>query len=469
MARDFDAIVLGGGPGGYVAAIRCAQYGLKTALVEEGELGGTCLNLGCIPTKALLQGAEVFQTVKRASLYGVTAGEAALDYRQLSAFKDKTVATLRRRIETLEKRHGVEIIRETGRLADRHTLLAKDRKLTAEKIILATGSKPSLPPVEGIRGENVLTSDGMLALQTLPESVVIVGGGVIGVEFATLLSALGCEVTVLEMLPAILPGVDPLIRASLEAVLKGGGVKVHTGAKLLSINRTGGVYETRGERKTVIGEKFLICAGRVPRTEGLGLEAAGVSLHRGYVRVDARMQTSADSIYAAGDITGGPQYAHAASAQGLAAAAGCAGRKERYGASPVPACIYTSPEIAYVGMTEETALEAGRSVSVGTFPVSGNGRSAVMDEAQGFVRIVTDRTTGEILGAQMMAPRATDMIAEIAAVMRCEGTVSELASTIHPHPTVSEMIMEAAHDAEGLCCHSFPDPARKGRETQTGR
>lgn len=456
MAYDYDVLVLGAGPGGYIAAIRCAQYGLKTALVEERHLGGTCLNQGCIPTKALLQGAEAYQAVRSASLYGIQVGDATLDYAKLAAFKDHRVNTLRRNIETLEKRHGVEILRGFGQLQDQHTVRVGEEKVTADKLILATGSKPVIPSIEGVHGANVMTSDGLLAMTALPESAVIVGGGVIGVEFATLLSALGSRVTVVEMLPTLLSGIDTFLRAGLEKALEHSGVAVHTAARMLSIGEGEGILESAGERQTVTGEVFLICVGRLPRTDGIGLEAAGVLTERGAIRVDSRMQTNVEGIYAVGDMTGGHQLAHAASAQGLVAAAGCAGLQDFSCVGPVPSCIYTSPEAAFVGLSEKEARERGHSVRVGAFPVSGNGRSTLMGETQGFARIVTDQATGEILGAQILAPRATDMIAEIVAVMRCEGTLAELASTIHPHPTVSEILMEAAHDALGLCCHALP-------------
>ena len=461
MPYDYDVAVLGAGPGGYEAAIRCAQYGLKTALVEAREVGGTCLNRGCIPTKALLHGAEVYETVSDAALFGVNAGAPTVDYAALAAFKDKQVQKLRKGIETLEKAHGVTLVRGFGRLQDAHTIATDDARLTADKLILATGSAPAKPQIEGIEGENVMTSDEVLAMTTLPKSVVIIGGGVIGIEFATLLSTLGSAVTVLEMLPGILPGVDERITTLLKATLKKKGVTILTGAKVLSIAADATVrYELAGETKRAEAEKCVVCVGRRPMTKDIGLEAAGVKTERGFVTVDDQLRTSIDHIYAIGDITGKIQLAHVASAQGLVAAANCAGKGERMRYDVVSACIYPHPEIAYVGLSEAAAKEKGHAVKVGAFSVAGNGRSAVMNESTGLCRIVTDEKTGEVLGAQIMAPRATDMIAEVAAVMRCEGTIEELAATIHPHPTVSEIIMEAAHDAEGLCCHAAPPRTR---------
>lgn len=455
MSREFDVAVLGGGPGGYVAAIRCAQYGLRTALIESGELGGTCLNRGCIPTKALLHGAEVWETIGNAGKYGIGVSGVTLDYAALAAHKDRCVSTLRRGVEALEKAHGVAIIRGFGVLKDAHTLQVDEKNITADKIILATGSRPSVPPIAG--AEFGLTSDDVLSLKSLPESAVIVGGGVIGIEFTTLFAALGTKVTVLEMMDEILPGMEQSIVQLLKKTMSQKKVDFITKAKVSSISRDGTVtYELSGEKKTASGQVCVICTGRRPMTEGIGLEALGIATQRGYVLTDDRLRTNLPNVYAIGDITGKMQLAHMASAQGAVAAAQCAGKDTRMDDRVVPACVYTHPEIAYVGMTKQAAIDAGYRVKVGVFDVAGNGRSMVMDERVGLCQIVSDEKTGEILGAQIMAPRATDMIAEIAAVMRCEGTIEELADTIHPHPTVSEIIMEASHDVMGLSCHKMP-------------
>ena len=455
MSYTYDVAVLGGGPGGYEAAIRCAQYGLHTALIEARELGGTCLNRGCIPTKALLHGAEVWETVEDAGTFGVKVGEKSLDFAALATFKDRQVTKLRKGIEALEKANGVTVVKGRGTLADAHTIAVGDEKVTAEKIILAMGSEPSKPPIAGI--ENAMTSDDVLAMTALPASVNVIGGGVIGIEFATLLSTLGAKVTVLEMLPDILPGVDPEINALLRGVLKKKKVDIINEAKVLSISDKHAVeYELKGEKKVAEADACIVCVGRRPMTKDLGLDAVGVKMERGFVQVDDHLQTSVANLYAIGDITGKIQLAHVASAQGLVAAANCAGKGERMDYRIVPACIYTHPEIAYVGLSEKAATEKGYTVRIGKFDVGGNGRSAVMYERTGLAKIVTDEKTGEILGAQVMSPCATDMIAEIAAVMRCEGTIEELADTIHPHPTVSEIIMEAAHDVDGLSCSAMP-------------
>ncbi len=457
---DFNVIVLGGGPGGYEAAIRCSQLGLKTALIEARDLGGTCLNRGCIPTKSLLHSAEVYETAKSAASYGVTVGDdVTFDYKVMAAHKDQTIVKLRKGIAALEKAHGVKVITGFGVLQDANTVEIGDQVVTAEKIILATGSAPVRPPIPGIDGENILTSDEVLSLTECPESMVIIGGGVIGMEFASLYSALGKKVTVLEMMPSILPGIDTEITQQLAGLLKKKGVDIITSAQVLSLNggqRVEVKYQKDATEFSVSGECCLVCVGRKPMTSGIGLETLGMSLERGFIQIDDRMQTSVPDIYAIGDITGKIQLAHVASAQGLVAAANCNGQGDSLNYKIVPSCIYTNPEIATVGMTEEQALKEGKTVKVGRFNMPSNGKTMVMGVQTGVMKIVTESCTGEILGAQMFAPRATDMIGEIAAVMKCEGTIEELAATIHPHPTVCEAIMEAAHDVHGLCCHAMP-------------
>jgi len=461
---DYQVAVLGSGPGGYVAAIRCAQLGLKTALVEERELGGTCLNRGCIPTKALLQGAEAWQTVQTAGRYGIKMEKAALDYATLAAFKDETVQKLRRGVESLEKAHGVRMIQGFGVLQDAHTIRVKNDPFTAEHIILAMGSEPLKPNLPGMESDYVLTSDEVLAWRILPKSVVLIGGGVIGMEFAMLLSGLGVQVTVLEMLPDILPGVDAEITAPFKRLLHGKGVELLTEARVTAVNAEAHSvtvqYAQSGKEKTAQAERCVVCVGRRPMTSHLGLESAGVILERGYVKVDASMRTSVPHLYAIGDITGQAQLAHVASAQGLAAAANCAGQTMRMRYDIVPACVYTHPEIAIIGKSEEILRQEGRDIKVGRYQVAGNGRSVILGDAVGLAKIVADAHTGEILGAQMMAPHATELIAEIAVAMRAEGTVEELLDTIHPHPTVSEVWMEAAHDMEGVSVH-VPPPRKR--------
>ena len=456
MHYEFDVAVLGGGPGGYECAIRCAQLGLKTALVEARELGGTCLNRGCIPTKALLHGAELYAEAKAGGDFGLITDGLTLNYPRLAAYKDDKVMKLRAGIEALEKGHGVEVVRGFGRLIGPNAIDVAGRRLTYDKLILATGSEPSKPPVPGM--ETAHTSDDVLSATNMPSGAVIIGGGVIGIEFATLLACLGRRVTVIEMMPDILPGCIPEITGKLKALLKKQGVEFILGAKVVEVVKGRTVrFEKDGVTDERQSATVIVCAGRRPMTADCGLETIGLATdRRGYIEVDDHLRTAVKDVYAIGDITGKIQLAHVASAQGMVAAANCAGKDETMRYDRVPSCIYTLPEIAWVGMTEDAAKAAGHEVAVGSFNVAANGRSLVMNEAVGLIKLISDRVDGSVLGCQIMAPRATDMIAEIAAVLELGGTVEQLSRVIHPHPTVSEIIGEAAHDVEGLSVNAMP-------------
>jgi len=459
MMEKYDVAVLGAGPGGYETAIRCAQYGLNTVLIEARELGGTCLNRGCIPTKALLQGAHAYETIETAGKYGLEIGKAAMDYSRLSLFKDTVVNQMVRGIGALEKAHGVTLVKGYGVVEDTHTIVVGDEKIEAEKIILATGSEPAKPSIPGIEGKNVFDSDGILAMTKAPDSMVIIGGGVIGMEFATLYSTLGKKVTVLEMMPEILPGVELDIVKMLKRSLKGKGVDVITHARVMSIE--GGetvkvIYSLNGEELCIEAQVCAVCAGRKPNTQSIGLEDIGIDMERGFIVVDDTMCTNVENIYAIGDITGKMQLAHVATAQGFVAAAVCAGRKAVMEYEVLPACIYTDPEIAYVGLSEVQANDQGYEVITGSFNAATNGKAMIMGATCGVCKLVADQASHRILGVQIMAPRATDILAEAAVVMKFGGTIEDLVSVVHPHPTVSEIVLEAAHDAEGLCCNTMP-------------
>lgn len=463
MNNRYELTVIGGGPGGYVAAIRAAQLGLKVAVIEEKEMGGTCLNRGCIPTKALLHGAEVFQTVRTCGKYGIETGQIAFDFGRMAAHKDSIVKKLRTGVETLVKSNGVDIIRGKAYIKDKNTIEITERdkqSIHTGKIIIATGSRPTRPPVPGIDGSGVLDSDQVLALTSCPKRIVIIGGGVIGMEFATLFNSLGKDVTILEVADTILPGMDVEISSLLAKSMEKKGVRIFTDARVASIKSDSQaicVFTRDNTEMEAAGDIVIVAAGRRPNTEGIGLENAGLAVEHGYIKVDDRMETSVKGIYAIGDVTGKMQLAHVASAQGMAAAANAAGKTVLMNYQAIPSCIYTNPEIASIGLSEADALKNGKGIKIGRFPVGFNGRSMIIGETDGLVKITTDEANGEILGAQIMAPRATDMIAEMCVSMKLESTIEELAGTIHPHPTVSEIIMEAAHDREGLCVHK---PAR---------
>lgn len=452
--EKFDVAVIGGGPGGYVCAIRAAQLGNKTVIVEKDKLGGTCLNRGCIPTKALLHSAEVFEEMLHATELGISAENIAFDYKKIADRKEKVVSRLRNGVQGLLRVHKVTIKNGKATLTGKTTFKVGDEEIEASKIILATGSFPANVPIKGADKPGVMNSDGVLALDKCPESVVIIGGGVIGIEFATLFNTLGKKVTVVEMLPNIMNGMDLDICNSMKAILQKRGIDIYTNAKVVEIkDGLEVVFEYEGKQLSAMGEICVMAVGRRPDTKDIGLEELGINMNRGFVQVDEYLRTNIPNIYAIGDITGKIQLAHVASAQGLVAAHNATGENKVMHYNIVPACIYTNPEIASVGLTEAQARDKGLDIKIGTFNVNGNGRSMVMQVSDGFAKIITDAKTGEILGGHIMGPRATDMIAEIAVAMKAEATIEELADTIHPHPTVSEIIMEAAHDVEGLCCH----------------
>jgi len=452
--ENFDVAVIGGGPGGYVAAIRAAQLGNKTVLIEKDKVGGTCLNRGCIPTKALLHSAEVYQKMLYADKLGLSAENISFDYSKIAARKDDIVNRLISGVQGLLRAHKVTLLNGNAVLAGNTLINVGDMQVQADKIILATGSVPSGISVKGIETSGVMNSDGVLSLTQLPDSAVIIGGGVIGMEIASLFNALGKAVTVIEMLPSILTGMDEQICSTMTRVLEKKGIQIYTNAKVTEIKKgLSVVFEIDGKQSEVQGAVCVVAVGRRPATAHIGLEEAGIKMEHGCVLVDEYMRTTVPNIYAIGDITGKIQLAHAASAQGLIAAHNAGGQNKRMSYDIIPSCIYTSPEIASVGLTEAQARAKSIYFKTGTFNVAANGRSMIIGAKDGFAKVVTDAATGEILGAQIMAPHATDMISEIAAIMKSEGTIEELSDTIHPHPTISEIIMEAAHDVHGLCCH----------------
>ena len=454
---EYDCAVIGGGPGGYEAAILAGKLGLKTVIAEKRDLGGTCLNRGCIPTKALLHSAEVYHEAKNCANIGVNVEGVSFDYAKMAANKDNVTKKLRNGIGALLKGNKVTILNGEAKLTGKHSFKVGDQEVTAKNIILATGSEPARIPIPGIDKPGVVNSDGVLASDKCPASVVIIGGGVIGIEFATLFNTLGTKVTVIEMLPKIMGPTDDEVSKLMATVLKKRGVEIHLNAKVVSIeDGMKVIYEEDGKTCEAPGEQVIVAIGRRPVTKDMGFEAAGVKMtDRGFVEIDDHCRTNVENIYAIGDITGKIQLAHVASAQGHCAVANCLGENKTLNYNIVPSCIYTSPEIAQVGLTEKECNDKGLNIKVGKFNIAGNGRSMIMGENQGLAKIMTDARTGEIYGAAIMAPRATDMISEISAVMKSEGTIGEVADTIHPHPTVSEIIMEAAHDVEGRSCNKL--------------
>lgn len=451
--------VIGGGPGGYVTAIRAAQLGATVHLVEKLDLGGTCLNVGCIPTKALIHTADSYRKLSEEARNGLSVESARVDWAKLQKHKNAVVRKLTRGVKGLLAANGVTLHGATATLKDNKTVVLDDgTEIPSDIIVLATGSSPAVIPFEGHDLEDVTDSTGALSFDELPERLCIMGGGVIGTEFAYLFRSLGCEVTVVEMMPQILPPVDETVSAVLRDALTKQGITFHTDTRLEKVEKAeDGLLVTaskNGESLQIPCDKLIVAIGRRPNTAGLGLEDAGVAVSpRGFVTVDENFETTAEGIYAIGDCNGQIMLAHAASAQGTAAVEKAMGLTPEYHGDIVPSCIYTSPEASDVGLTEQAAREAGIDYKIGLFPLAGNGKSLIEGDQSGFIKILTERETGKVLGAHMVGPHVTDMIAELALAMRVGATAEQIASTIHPHPTVSEAIMEAALDVDDAAIH----------------
>ncbi|MCR4441513.1 MAG: dihydrolipoyl dehydrogenase [Peptococcaceae bacterium] len=456
-------VVIGGGPGGYVAAIRAAQLGAETHLVESDRLGGTCLNVGCIPTKALLHTAGLFRAVKEGARHGLAVDGARIEWPVLMNHKEQVVNRLVKGVAGLLTANKVGVHQGRAVLQDSRTVKIEGEKstsLTADIIVLAVGSLPVRLEFPGAELPGVIDSTAALSLPKAPSSLIIVGGGVIGAEFAALFSSLGAKVAVVEMLPRILAPMDGQLTAVIEKELKKMGVKILTGARLAGVKQDGDKLSARviieNKEETLEGEKVLVAVGRRSNTAGLGLEELGIGLEKGAVAVDDNFETSVPGVYAIGDCNGRVMLAHAASAQGTAAVEHALGHRARYNPQAIPSCLYTSPEAAAVGLTEEEAGRRGLDYRVGLFPLAGNGKSLIEGCENGLVKIIAGARHGEILGAHIVGPRATDLIGEMALAMNLEATVDELVATVHAHPTVSEALAEAALAFSGKAIHWPP-------------
>ncbi len=457
-------VIIGGGPGGYVAAIRAAQLGATVTLVENKYLGGTCLNVGCIPTKVLLHTVELIEVLTNdAKEMGVTVSDYQADWGKLQKRKTKIIKKLVGGVKGLLKNNAVTQIMGRGVfLSDHQIKVITENQDEATVIdfdfaIIATGSKPVVPPVPGFDLPGVITSDAALSLEAVPQSLCIIGGGVIGCEFASIYTAFGCKVTIIEMLPELVANMDREIVKPLKDKLVKDGVTIFTSTKVESIEEgpEGLVVKTSANTgmATVMAQKVLLSVGRKPELSTLDLEAVGIKTDRGAITVNRKMQTNVPNIYAIGDCNGGVMLAHVASAEGILAVETIMGKRSHIDFKTIPYCVYTRPELASVGLTEAQAKEQGYEVKVGNFPMAVNGKAMIMGETTGVVKYVTDAATGEILGLHMAGPRATDLIVEGALAIRLEATVAELMSTIHAHPTVGEALMEAAHDVLGEAIH----------------
>ncbi|BCV23460.1 dihydrolipoyl dehydrogenase [Gelria sp. Kuro-4] len=456
-------VVIGGGPAGYVGALRAARLGAAVTLVEGRRLGGTCLNVGCMPTKALLHTTELLAALKEAGRLGLEVEGLRLNWPRLLARKEAVVNQLVQGVGTLLKRAGVKVIAGRGRLVGpgRVRVTAEGgtaAELTADRVLLALGSEPARPPIPGLELPGVIDSDAALSLPEVPARLAIVGGGVIGVELASVFAAAGSRVTIVEMLPEILPPVDAELAAQLRGILTDRGLSIKTAAKVLAIEeRADGLalkIEVGGQEETIPADKVLVAAGRRPATKTAGLEAAGVKLERGRIVVDEYLETSLPGVYAAGDAIGGTMLAHVGFYEGeVAVENALGGKKRRVDYKAVPSAVYTSPEVAGVGLTEDEARKQGFQIKVGRFPLAANGKALIENGGRGLVKVIANARYGEILGVHILGPRATDLIAEAALAIGLEATLDEVAHTVHPHPTVSEALGEACLAAQGRALH----------------
>lgn len=472
MAKEYDLVILGGGTGGYVAAVRAAQLGLNTAIVEKEKLGGTCLHKGCIPSKALLRSAEVFATIKRSEEFGVETSGVALNFARVQDRKTKIIDQLHKGVEHLMKKGKIDVYEGLGRILGPSIFSPmpgtisvemnngeENEMLIPKNVIIATGSRPRTLPGLEIDGKYVMTSDEALGMESLPSSIIIVGGGVIGIEWASMLSDFGVDVTVLEYADRIIPTEDKDISKEMQRLMKKRKIKVVTGAKVLpeTLQKGEGVTisaEVKGEQKEFHAEKMLVSVGRMANVEGIGLENTDIQVEKGVIVTNSFYQTKESHIYAIGDCIGGMQLAHVASHEGIVAV------EHIVGESPEPLqyhlisrCIYSSPEVASVGWTEDEAKEKGHKVKVGKFSFRAIGKALVFGESDGFVKMIADEDTNDILGVHMIGPHVTDMISEAGLAQVLDATPWEVAHTIHPHPTLSEAIGEAALAVDGKAIH----------------
>jgi len=455
MPDTYDLIVLGSGPGGYVAAIRAAQLGMKVAIVEREKLGGICLNWGCIPTKALLRTSEIYHYMTHASAYGLSAEKPGFDLAKIVDRSRKVAGQLNAGVKGLMKKNKVTVVEGEGKLAGKGILSVGDKQLQAQHIIVATGARARDLPFAKADGDKIWTYRHAMVPKEMPTKLLVIGSGAIGVEFASFYSDMGAEVTIVEMLERILPVEDEEVSAFMHKALTKQGMKILTSSGVEKLEAGGG-----GVKATLKGgdvQQFshaIVAIGIVPNTENIGLEALGVKTDRGHIATDGYGRTNVEGIYAIGDVTGPPWLAHKASHEGIVCVEAIAGKKPHpFETWNIPGCTYSRPQVASVGLTEAKAKEGGRAVKVGKFPFIGNGKAIALGEAEGFVKTVFDATTGELLGAHMVGAEVTELIQGYAVARQLETTEEDLMHTVFPHPTLSEMMHESVLDAYGRAIH----------------
>ncbi len=468
MANKYDIIVLGGGPGGYVAAIRAAQMGAKVACIEEDKLGGVCLNWGCIPTKTFIATAHLYRKMKEASEFGIeTAGAPQINLAKMVDRKDKVVNELVSGIGYLFKSHGVELINGFGYFEKKNRLIVEtsagsQQAIEADKIIIATGSRPMNIPAFPFNGNTIISSDELIYPKSIPQSLTIIGGGVIGCEFACLMAEFGVKVSVVEMLPNLLPFEDIDTSKTIERELKKLGAEVYTNERVLTVeNGNGGAVCKLASGKTINSQKVLVSVGRTFNTDDINLDAVGVERNKnGSIKVNDKMETNVKGVYAIGDCAGVYLLAYTASHEGLVAVANALGKPTSVHYKSVPITIFTDPEVGSVGLTQQKAEEKGHKVRTGTFAFRVLGKSKAERELAGQVKVIADDKTDKILGVHIVGAHATDLIHEAAVAIQKDMTAHELGDVFHAHPVLSEAIMEAVHDVHGLSVHSPKKVAR---------
>ena len=463
---SYDLVIIGSGPGGYSAAVRAGQYGLKTALIEKDpKLGGTCLHVGCVPTKSLLHAASLWQDLQHGAEQGILCDNPRLDFPKIIDRKNQVVAKHAKGIEFLMKKNKVDWVRGRGKLAGPGKVVVEGgdgaRTLETKNVIIATGSEARMLPGLQADSGRILTNIEILNLSAVPRSLAIVGAGAVGVEFASIFQRLGSKITVVEMLPRIVPVEDEEISKELLRLFKKAGIRVETGAKVEDVQRTDGgvsfnLTASGGKAEKVEAEKILIAVGRKPNTAGIGLESTRAELDRGFIKVDQWRQTAEPGVYAIGDVVAGtPQLAHVAAMEGMVAVGHIARKPVRpLRTDRIPGCTYTEPEVGSVGLTEAEARARGHKVKIGKFPFLANSKATILGRHDGFVKVIADERYGEILGVHILGPSATDLIVEAVAAMEAEATVETLMSTIHPHPTVAEAVGEAFNAVYGLAINA---------------
>jgi len=459
--KEFDVVIIGGGPGGYVAAIRGSQLGGKVCLIEKDRLGGTCLNRGCIPTKALHASARILSMARKGKPFGVEIKEASLDLSRAIARKDEVVERLVKGVAQLLKGNGVTTIEGEGFIEDRGLIRVtkKDGQrevVYAKRIIIATGSEPAMIPAFNMDGKDILTSTEMLNLKALPKSLLIIGGGVMGCEFASIFAEFGSRVTIVELLPEILSTEDRQVIRVISKAFKDKGIDVHTEASVEKVEVLEGGVKTRlTDGREFVTEKVMVSIGRGFNTSGLGLERLGIKTEKGRIVVNERMETNVEGVYAVGDVTGGMLLAHVASSEGIVAVNNALGKDRRMDYSLIPVGIFTDPEIASVGLREKDARDRGIDIKIGRFPYVASGKALCMGEEDGFVQILSDPGTDRVLGCTIVGSHATDLIGEVTMAIKAGTRTKDIAETIHAHPTLPEIVMEAAEDVHGMAIHKM--------------